>query len=129
MIIGNTGRSCNINICYFFIVSVRGALMPDITQIAAVDTESGVAFNTYVTPSRHISSEAQRVTGITVNSVGQMYVQGQSVESMNVGTAIDQLCEWLKKFPNPVLIAHNGRRFDFPVLMSCLMEGNAVERF
>ena len=42
------------------------------------------------------------------------------VVSVTILTAIEKLCYWLKQFPNVILVAHNGRRFDFPVLLSAI---------
>ncbi|KAH3801393.1 hypothetical protein DPMN_155042 [Dreissena polymorpha] len=44
--------------------------MPDITQIAAVHLKTGFKFSTYVKTTVPISSEAQKVIGITVDDPG-----------------------------------------------------------
>lgn len=50
-----------------------------------------------------------------------MTLHGQPVFAEHLYTSIENICKWLQKHTNVYLIAHNGRRFDFPVLMSALM--------
>jgi len=54
--------------------------MPHITQIAAVELESGSSFNCYVVPKVPISAPAQQITGIVVSDSGSMVVKGEPVE-------------------------------------------------
>ena len=56
-------------------------------------------------------------------------VNAQLVNSEHIQTAVNRFIEWVKKYPNVVLMAHNGRRFDFPVLMSALMKLGMAEYF
>lgn len=46
--------------------SVRGRQMPHITQLAAVELETGSLYNTYIFPKVPISEEAMNTTGIVV---------------------------------------------------------------
>lgn len=107
--------------------SVEGRVVPQITQIAAVEIKSGAQFNTYVTPTFAISKEATSVTGISMVN-GEMIVNGQQVQSIHISSALDQMTTWLSKFRNVCLVAHNGRRFDFPVLVSALKKNGAFEK-
>ena len=100
--------------------------MPHITQIAAVEPQSGSRFNCYVTPKVPISSSAQQDTGIVVSDSGSMTVHGESVEAHTIKSALEKLFTWLSKLSCVFLVAHNGRRFDFPVLVSTIMNLDKV---
>lgn len=100
---------------------VRGGTYPHITQIAASVVGSAKEFSAYVYPKLPISSNAQQITGIILNNSGTMTLHGQPVLAEHLYTSIEKFCKWLKKHTNVYLIAHNRRRFDFPVLMSALM--------
>ena len=112
----------------FILVSVRGGVVPHITQIAATNLQTGDKLNLYVRPGCPISAEAQRVTGITTNGTS-MAVNGKEIESVDIKTGLQQLCSWLQKFKDVCLVAHNGRRFDFPVLITALVKNNLKEQF
>ena len=49
-----------------------------------------------------------------------MYVKDRPVEALNIRKALNRFMKWLGRFPNPVLIAHYGRKFDFKVLRSAV---------
>ncbi|XP_062607534.1 uncharacterized protein LOC134269349 [Saccostrea cucullata] len=100
---------------------VRGGKYPHITQIAASVVGSVSEFSAYVYPKVPIASTAQQITGIIVNNSGTMTVHGQQVHAEDLYSSIDKFCKWLKKYPSVYLIAHNGRKFDFPVLMNAMM--------
>jgi DNA polymerase III alpha subunit (gram-positive type) len=100
-----------------FLFPVRSGYIPDITQIAAVEVKSGASFNTYVVPKKPISLGAQQTTGI-VYSGGIMTVHGANVAPQPISLSLKSFTDWLQKFKNVVLMAHNGRKFDFPVLVT-----------
>ena len=102
--------------------------MPHITQIAAVNVQSGSFISIYVKPDLPISQDAQRLTGIVMNG-NKMVVHGKEVESVSIKAGIMKLCAWLNNFPNVLLVAHNGRRFDFPVLVNTLINTDLVKPF
>lgn len=100
---------------------IRGRQMPHITQLAAVELETGSVYNTYILPEVPITEEAMNTTGIVVNSdLEKMTVHGEEVNAVNITFALTDFLTWLNNFPNVILVAHNGRKFDFPVLMSTL---------
>ena len=102
--------------------------MPHITQIAAVNIDSGAQFNAYVKTKVSINPEASAVTGISiVNNV--MKVKGVEVNAMSITSAAEKFIAWLDKFGNVCLVAHNGRRFDFPILVATLKNIGAFEGF
>ena len=53
---------------------------------------------------------------------GQMVSSGKIVDAAPIHIALDDFITWLTKFRNILLVAHNGRRFDFPVLESALLK-------
>jgi DNA polymerase III alpha subunit (gram-positive type) len=63
------------------------------------------------------TENARIVTGINADSSG-VSVAGELVDSDNIRSAAEKLIRFLRKFDNVCLIAHNGRRFHFPVLAS-----------
>ena len=93
--------------------------MPHITQIACVDPESKDQFSAYVLPKIQMDPNAEQATGIVFDGTS-LYVKGQQVNAINITDALDQLLTWLKQFDNVVLVAHNGRVFDFRVLCSVI---------
>lgn len=101
--------------------------MPDITQIAAVNVTSGATFNTYVVPKKPISFGAQQTTGI-VYSGGHMTVHGTQVEAIGILPALEKFCLWLKQFSYILLMAHNGRKFDYPVLVVAYYKNKILDK-
>lgn len=90
--------------------------MPHITQVAASNIHTSDNLNIYVKPGCSITPDAQKITGISMSGCS-IYVHGKVVETVTIKTALNQLLSWLNKFNNVYLVAHNGRRFDFPVLI------------
>ena len=72
----------------YFFITVRGTVIPDITQIAAMDLKT-------VRSSPHMwihecrnSPETQKVAGISVDANGSMSVNGCNVDSVSIVTYI-----------------------------------------
>ncbi|ESP04817.1 hypothetical protein LOTGIDRAFT_156040 [Lottia gigantea] len=103
--------------------------IPHITQIAASELDSNKLFSTYVLPKVPISPGAEEVNGTKVTEDGIMTVHGKNVEHVSITIAIQKLFKWLKNFPNVVLVAHYGRKFDFPVIASAFVNTNTVDLF
>ncbi|XP_053381811.1 uncharacterized protein LOC128549276 [Mercenaria mercenaria] len=112
----------------FYLYSVHGSIIPHITQISAVDYDSEDTFDQYVVPKMPITTTAQQVTGIVICG-SNMTVNGSPVQSLPIKEALERFCKWLEKKPNVFLVAHNWRRFDFPVLMSIVKNVNFLECF
>ena len=102
--------------------------MPHITQIAAIEPGSKSTFDSYIIPTIPISPEAQQITGIVKTGPTTMAVHGQPVQPLQTTSALEKFVTWLNKFSNVVLVAHNGRRFDFPVLVSAFLKGGNVNQ-
>lgn len=49
-----------------------------------------------------------------------MTVNGKEGDAINIISGLTKFVEWMKNFSNVILLAHNGSKFDFPVLMSTL---------
>ena len=58
-----------------------------------------------------------------------MTVFGKSVPALSIESAFAQLCTFLNGFSNVVLVAHNGRRFDFPVIVNSAINCSQLESF
>lgn len=108
--------------------SVRSGRMPHITQIAAKEVTSGSEFSTYVLPKEPISDGAHQTTGISV-SEGVMSMNGAVVQKASIQCAVDNLLKWLRKYEKVVIVAHNGRKFDFPILVTSISNVNKLEDF
>jgi DNA polymerase III epsilon subunit-like protein len=91
--------------------------MPHITQIGAMEIESGNQFSTYVLPKIPIDSEAEEITGITCDGTS-VFVRENKVTAVSIREAIVNFLNWLRAFgqAGTILVAHNGRVFDFRVL-------------
>ncbi|WAR28079.1 DPO3E-like protein [Mya arenaria] len=94
--------------------------MPHITQIAAMEKMSRLKFCIYVKPKKSLTNEAKSLTGIVMTNADTMLVKGKKVNAVGIRVAIGKLCEWLERFSNVSLVAHNGRWFDFRVVKSAI---------
>lgn len=93
-----------------------------------MDVKSGDIFNTYVIPKCPISTTAQHITGIVWNG-SDMTVHGRPLPALSIGTALLEFCDWLQKRQNVFLISHNGRKFDFPILVTSFISVGKLENF
>lgn len=89
--------------------------MPHITQVACVDTIHKSEFSAYVIPQIPIDAGAEKVTGIVFDG-SKLKVKGQEVNALTIRDALKKFLEYLENMNNVVLVAHNGRVFDFRVL-------------
>ncbi|XP_052761938.1 uncharacterized protein LOC128204571 [Mya arenaria] len=80
----------------------------DIIQLSALHLDSGVTFSGYMRPAGgRIPNTITSLTGIAIFGE-KMFYNMTSVGSTDVFTGLSTFSEWLKKFKNPVLIAHNA---------------------
>ncbi|XP_021373023.1 uncharacterized protein LOC110463022 [Mizuhopecten yessoensis] len=91
--------------------------LSDIVQLSARTGEQ--TFSRYVLPTKPITEEATRITGLAVKA-GHLYKDGVLVESVSLKTCVTDFAEWLSTFPSPVLVAHNAK-FDGMVLSCALL--------
>ena len=104
----------------YWFVSVWYLLIPHITQIAAVEPESGPSFNCYIVPNVSMTASAQQITSIVVSDSLSMVINGNPVEAESVISAVQKLMILIESFPIMILVVHSGRRFDFPAFISTL---------
>jgi len=107
---------------------VEGRVLSQVTQIAAVEVQSGSQFATYVTPAVPISQEASQVTGISMTD-GTMTVNGQVVQLVSIQVAVKRMIHWLEKFQNVCLVAHNCHCLYFPIKVSILVNNDTIDTF
>lgn len=104
--------------------------MPHITQIGAVEMESGEAFSTYVLPKISIEPEAEQATG-TVYDGTSVFAHGLKNAAVPIREALSNFLKWLSTLRNceVVLVAHNGRVFDFRVLSNAVIRTGLQRQF
>lgn len=123
--------SCKLSVFNWkkmFSISVRGRVIPHITQIAAVEPLSKSRFNAFTFPKLPMAESAQEITGINVSSSGSFTVHGKPVAAFGINDALERFWSFLGQFSCVVLVAHNGRRFDFPVLVSAVTSVGAIDK-
>lgn len=97
---------------------------PDIVQLAAVCDKREL--NRYICPNKSISNEASRITGFSVIN-DTLYWQGQLVNTVMLQQALLDLLDFAKSLGNAVImIGHNIRRYDIPILYRCLKANKMV---
>lgn len=94
---------------------IQRGLMPHITQIAAQDMSTNAKFSCYVSPKVPINEKAEQTTGISWDGE-RMTVHGTQVATVSISEALSKFFNFLKNIGNVILIAHNGRVFDFRIL-------------
>ena len=85
-------------------------------------------FSCYVKPLIPITAEAEKITGISWNGT-EMTVKNSHVDAIQIVEALGKFLEFLKKFDSVILIAHNGRVFDFRVLSYAISRVKMCEMF
>lgn len=100
--------------------------MCDIIQLAAVCGEH--IFNGYTVPAREISKEATDITGFTVHG-SRLCRYGDPVPTIPLRDLLFRFLTYLAQFRNPILVAHNAKGFDAPVLMRVLAENGRQQDF
>ena len=102
--------------------------MPHITQIAAQVMKTDARFSCFVSPKVPISVNAEQVTGMSFDGE-HMTVHGKPVDTVSISEALSKFMNFLKNLGNVVLIAHNGRVFDFRVLSYAICKVGMVSEF
>jgi len=77
-----------------------------------------ITFNQYFEPTCHISKGSSRVTGLTINGLDLCLNGDVITDTVSAADGIEMFILWLHAhFSNGcILVAHNGKRFDFPIL-------------
>lgn len=107
---------------------IRRNTIPHIIQIAAIERKTHRCFSRYTTPGMIMSSEAEKVTGIVWDG-SRLYSRGKELPSVTITSALSDFFTWLQQFSNVVLVAHNGKSFDFRVLSKAAENFNLFEVF
>lgn len=81
------------------VLIVRQRAMPHITQIGAVEMESGEAFSTYVLPKISIEPEAEQATG-TVYDGTSVFAHGLKNAAVPIREALSNYLKWLSTLRN-----------------------------
>lgn len=101
--------------------------MCDIIQVSAICGDS--AFNAYTLPSRAIDERATEVTGFIVSD-GGLFCHGVRLHTIPLRDVLMSLIVYLRSFRCPVLlVAHNARHFDAPVLTRVLRQFSLQQEF
>ncbi|XP_006813185.1 DNA polymerase III PolC-type-like [Saccoglossus kowalevskii] len=86
----------------------------DIVQLAAIHDKD--VFNCYILPKKKMTKDASKLTKIYVRRY-KVYHNRKVVPSTNLLRALERFCKWLSKYRNPLLVAHNAKRFDSRVIV------------
>ena len=71
----------------------------------------------YVTPSRPVEQKAGEVNGINYNkALGEMTYRNNRVKHISLHKALLEFLDFLSGIRSPVLVAHNGKAYDFIIL-------------
>lgn len=73
--------------------------MPHITQIGAVEMESGEAFSTYVLPKISIEPGAEQATGIVYDGTS-VFAHGLKNAAVSIREALSNYLKWLSTLRN-----------------------------
>ncbi|ELU14671.1 hypothetical protein CAPTEDRAFT_186863 [Capitella teleta] len=116
-------------------LTVQHRVFPHVTQFA-VEEFGGQrrSFMTYVLPKIAMTADAETITGVTVveSPTGRkMFAHGKELPAVDLSKAINDFINWLEETgqSSAIMVAHNGKRFDFPVLMTALMSANLTTQF
>ncbi|XP_071571338.1 uncharacterized protein [Temnothorax nylanderi] len=104
----------NDSILVFFDLETTG--LNSTSEIIQISAKRGPEeFDAYMLPTHEISRAASIVTGLTVEN-GELNLHGQQVVTTPRRVAMLRFLEFIKPGPT-ILVAHNGRRFDTPMLL------------
>lgn len=98
----------------------------NIIQVSAICGEH--IFNGYTVPARPIPPKVTELTGFTVNG-SCLYHHGLPVQTLPLRDLLTDFINYLRRFPRPLLVAHNAVNFDAPVLMRVLAENGLQQSF
>ncbi|XP_026996740.2 uncharacterized protein trex3 [Tachysurus fulvidraco] len=98
----------------------------DIVQLSAMSGEK--IFNVYMLPRCPIDYGASKVTGLTTNGK-TLFLHGQPMPTLPLVEALKRFISFIKTFSRPVLVGHNCKRFDCPVLLRILSEFYLLKEF
>ncbi|XP_062579139.1 uncharacterized protein LOC134241063 [Saccostrea cucullata] len=110
---------------YFDLETTGLARDSHIVQLSAVRNDE--VFNKYIIPEKPMSSKATEITGIKVVN-NKMYHNDEEVETVSIKDALIQFIDFMKKSESDaVLVGHNSKVFDLPVLFNILRPSPEVK--
>ncbi|CAG2201766.1 unnamed protein product [Mytilus edulis] len=98
-----------------------------IIQLSAVNSQN-TKFNRYIKPARPILPQASEVTGLKFQN-GKMYHDDKEVQSIGISNALKAFILFLKDINNTVLVGHNSKIFDVPILITALEKNGLLNNF
>ncbi|XP_063436039.1 uncharacterized protein LOC134717176 [Mytilus trossulus] len=98
-----------------------------IIQLSAVNSQN-TKFNRYIKPARPILPQASEVTGLKFQN-GKMYHDDREVQSIGISNALTAFILFLKEIHNTVLVGHNSKTFDVPILINALEKNGLLNNF
>ncbi|XP_063448459.1 uncharacterized protein LOC134727990 [Mytilus trossulus] len=98
-----------------------------IIQLSAVNSQN-TKFNRYIKPARPILPQASEVTGLKFQN-GKMYHDDREVQSIGIYNALKAFILFLKEIHNTVLVGHNSKIFDVPILINALEKNGLLNNF
>ena len=112
----------NIEQLVYFDIETTGLdpIHDNITQIFAIHDDN--VYMQYVTPNCPINPKASEITSIYYDKDSNIMThRDQQVQHLPTHAILEGLLEFLSKINSPVLVAHNGKRFDFIFLYRTAM--------
>ncbi|XP_078023858.1 DNA polymerase III PolC-type-like [Epinephelus lanceolatus] len=85
-------------------------------------------FNAYILPRRPISPRATELTGLT-QSRGTLYRHGTPLDTVFLYDALKDFINFLSSCRPVLLVAHNAKEFDAPILARVLRKCSLWEHF
>lgn len=107
---------------------IRRNVIPHIVQMAAVETKSNQHFSRYIIPGIPMTSEAEKVTGLVWDGQ-KLFYKGKELSTVSISSALSDFFIWLQQFSDVVLVAHNGKNFDFRVISKAAENCNLFDVF
>lgn len=124
--IQNTSRSPDdVNLVYFDLETSGLKKTADILQIAAKCRK--YTFCKYVNPTQLIMPK-NTISGLK-NVNGTLFRNNKRVSSSPLQEVLCAFKKWLAALKPCILVAHNGLRFDFPLLLRALKKNSLIEDF
>ncbi|XP_030630780.1 three prime repair exonuclease 4 [Chanos chanos] len=98
----------------------------EIVQLAAVSGHH--ALNLYVVPRCRIEPNASKITGFTVKQ-NRLFLHGKPVSTISLREVLMRFIDFIRMLCRPLLMGHNIKRFDCPVLARALDEFHLRDEF
>ena len=107
----------------------------EIIQLSCL-VQGKAPFNQYLLPDKKMISEsATKIHGVSVryqNGAKQLHKNGNQLPAVSQAQGLGNFLSFIKEVGSEtrvVLVAHNGNRFDFPILLRSMKEQGLLEQF